>query len=131
MTPTTNNIRNLPLLLGTVINSTSLVNHTSVPQLTPTIPASATHVYTSSQSLNSRLPKLTLPVFSGDPLNWQTFWDSFNEAVHTNPALGCIQKFNYLKAQLQGEALQDFPSLSVIINTPLNFQRTDLGNPIN
>ena len=30
----------------------------------------------------SRLPKLTLPIFGGDPLKWQTFWDSFDSAVH-------------------------------------------------
>ena len=123
MTPTTNN-RNFnseTLAPRTVINSTSLANHTSVTQLTPTIPASATHVYTSSQSLNSRLPKLTLPVFSGDPLNWQTFWDSFNAAVHTNPALGCIQKFNYLKAQLQGDAARAIAGLPL---TERNYQHS-------
>ena len=26
----------------------------------------------------SRLPKLTLPIFGGEPLKWQTFWDSFD-----------------------------------------------------
>ena len=36
----------------------------------------------------SRLPKLSLPSFSGDPLFWQTFWDSFNAVVWT-PALSC------------------------------------------
>ena len=124
MTPTTNNTRNFyseTLAPPIVINSTSLANHTSVPQLTPTISASASHVYTSSQSLNSRLPKLTLPVFSGDPLKWQTFWDSFNAAVHTNPALGCIQKFNYLKAQLQGDAARAIAGLPL---TEHNYQHS-------
>ena len=38
----------------------------------------------------TRLPKLNLPYiyiyifFSGDPLMWQTFWDSFSAAVHNN-----------------------------------------------
>ena len=27
------------------------------------------------------LPKLTLKTFSGDPLEWLTFWDSFKSAV--------------------------------------------------
>jgi len=52
----------------------------------------------------SRLPKLTLPTFSGDPLMWQTFWNSFNAAIHTNPTLSGVQKFNYLHAQLHGDA---------------------------
>ena len=52
----------------------------------------------------SRLPKLNLPSFAGDPLTWQSFWDSFKAAVHSNAALDCVQKFNYLKAQLHGDA---------------------------
>jgi len=57
----------------------------------------------TSQSV-SRLPKLSLPTFSGDPLSWQTFWDSFRAAVDSNPTLSGVQKFNYLKAQLRGDA---------------------------
>ena len=53
---------------------------------------------------NSRLPKLTLPMFSGDPLTWQTFWDSFYVSIHANHSLSGIQKFTYLKAQLEGDA---------------------------
>lgn len=52
----------------------------------------------------SRLPKLSLPTFSGNPLMWQTFWDSFEAAVHLNPNLTGVEKFNYLRAQLEGEA---------------------------
>ena len=52
----------------------------------------------------NRLPKLTLPIFSGDPLMWQPFRDSFDSAIHNCPALSKVQKFNYLKAQLQGDA---------------------------
>ena len=56
------------------------------------------------RELVSRLPKLTLPVFSGDPLTWQPFRDSFDAAVHNYPSLSKVQKFNYLRAQLQGDA---------------------------
>ena len=52
----------------------------------------------------SRLPKLHLPTFSGNPLNWQRFWDSFNAAVHSNTVLDNVQKFNYLRTQLLDEA---------------------------
>lgn len=58
----------------------------------------------NSPGRHSRLPKLTLPTFSGDPLEWLTFWDSFNAAVNTNTSLGGVEKFNYLRAQLRGEA---------------------------
>ena len=52
----------------------------------------------------SHLPKLNLPTFSGEPLSWQTFWDSFSTAVDSNHILSGVQKFNYLRAQLHGEA---------------------------
>ena len=58
----------------------------------------------ASQASVSRLPKLNLPSFSGDPLCWQTFWDSFSAAVDSSPALSGVQKFNYLRTLLQGEA---------------------------
>jgi len=57
----------------------------------------------SSQSV-SRLPKLSLPTFNGDPLSWQTFWDSFVAAVDSSPVLSGVQKFTYLRAQLLEEA---------------------------
>ena len=37
-------------------------------------------------------------------MEWQTFHDSFKAAVHNNTALNKIQKFNYLRAQLHGDA---------------------------
>ena len=37
---------------------------------------------------------------------WQTFWDSFESAVHLNSTLSNVQKFCYLKAQLVDQALQ-------------------------
>jgi len=64
---------------------------------------------------------LTLPVFSGDPLNRQMFWDSFSAVVHLNSALGCIQKFNYLKAQLQKDAARAMAGLPL---TERNYQHS-------
>ncbi|XP_065911194.1 uncharacterized protein [Dysidea avara] len=52
----------------------------------------------------TRLPKLDLPHFSGNPLFWQAFWDSFEAAVHSNTALTGVQKLSYLRAQLKGDA---------------------------
>ena len=62
------------------------------------------HPTVSTGHCVSRLPKLSLPYFSGDPLAWQTFWDSFDAAVNSNTSLMGVQKFNYLRAQLQGDA---------------------------
>ena len=69
--------------ISSVTESTTVTTHT-------------TTLIASSQLYNtSRLPKLELPTFSGDPLSWQSFWDSFDAAVNTNPTLSPIHKFNY------------------------------------
>ena len=57
----------------------------------------------SSQGI-TRLPKLNIPNFSGESLQWQSFWDCFEAAVHSNTCLTGVQKLNYLRAQLQGDA---------------------------
>ena len=73
-------------------------------------PISAAGYHASAQQFaTSRLPKLSLPTFSGDPLTWQTFWDSFYAVIDANPS--GIQKFNYLKAQLQGDAARAIDGL--------------------
>lgn len=92
----------------------------------PEVPSLATrtiheNTYSTQQFASSRLPKLTLPSFSGNPLEWQSFWDSFSVAIHLNPNLSGVQKFNYLKAQLQGDALRTIRGLPL---TELNYQHS-------
>lgn len=60
-----------------------------------------------------QLPKPTLPCFSGDLLCWQTFWDSFDAAVNQNPSLSGIQKLNYLRAQVHGDAARTIAGLQL------------------
>ena len=48
----------------------------------------------------TRLPKLNIPMFSGDTLQWQSFRDCFEAAVHRNPSITRVQKSNYLRVQL-------------------------------
>ena len=49
-----------------------------------------------------KLPKLNLPVFNGDVLQWQSFWDQFVAAVDSTD-LPDVSKFSYLRASLEGE----------------------------
>jgi len=51
-----------------------------------------------------KLPKLHLPKFSGDITRFKIFWDSFDSTIHKNPDLSEIDKFNYLRALLEGPA---------------------------
>ena len=76
---------------------------------------------TARPTTASRLPKLDLPRYSGDPLGWQTFWDSFKAAVHSNSNLTGVEKFNYLRAQLDGEASRTVSGLTL---TDANYEQS-------
>ena len=62
----------------------------------------------TNASIYHKLPKLNLPSFDGNMLDWQPFWDSFSAAVHDNLSLN-----NYLKSQLYGEASQCIAGLQI------------------
>nr|XP_034839597.1 uncharacterized protein LOC117995715 [Maniola hyperantus] len=57
----------------------------------------------TNPNLNSRLPKLSLPEFDGDILQWSTFWDQFSSNIDKRN-LTDVDKLLYLKASLKGEA---------------------------
>lgn len=59
-----------------------------------------------------KLPKLDLMKFDGDMLQWQEFWDSFNSAIHLNKCLHPVDKLNYLRSQLVGDAHAAIAGLS-------------------
>ena len=51
----------------------------------------------------TRLPKITLNEFSGELLEWASFWESFEAAIHRNPRITDVDKMNYLRGLLKGE----------------------------
>ena len=59
-----------------------------------------------SHSSGYRLPKLTLPFFSGDYTQWTGFFDVFESVIDKNRELTPVQKLSYLKGQLKGEAAE-------------------------
>ena len=88
--------------------------------------------FTSISQNVSRLPKLTLPRFEGDPLEWQTFWDSFDCAVHSNSVLSDVQRLNYLRAHLGGEAsraIAGFPLTGANYHQSVDLLRSRFGQP--
>ena len=46
-------------------------------------------------------------------MRWVEFWDSFECAVHSNKRLTNIEKFNYLKAKLHGDAAHAISGISL------------------
>lgn len=53
-----------------------------------------------------KLPKFVLNTFSGNHLEWKSFKESFEAAIHTNKSLSNIEKFTYLRGYLSSTALQ-------------------------
>ena len=60
-----------------------------------------------------RLPKLSMKPFSGDLTQWTTFLDSFKSAIHENPTLSDINKFNYLRSFLERSARESIAGLAL------------------
>ncbi|XP_045157294.2 uncharacterized protein LOC123523709 [Mercenaria mercenaria] len=61
-------------------------------------------IQSNQSSQFHKLPKLTLPIFTGNILEWQTFWDSFESSIHNNESLSDVQKFSYLRSLLSDDA---------------------------
>ena len=98
--------------------------------ITPT--TEHTTVVSSSSYTTSRLPKLSIPTFTGDPLTWQSFWDCFDSAVNSNPVLSDVQKLSYLRAQLQGDAsrvVAGFPLTNTSYSQSVALLKNRFGQP--
>ena len=68
---------------------------------------------TMPKSCTIRLPKLESKKFGGEILKWQEFWDIFEASIHKNSSLQPIDKFSYLRAQLEREALKAISGLEL------------------
>ncbi|XP_036347149.1 uncharacterized protein LOC118756495 [Rhagoletis pomonella] len=69
---------------------------------------------------SARLPKIDLPKFSGDYLEWIPFRDMFLSLVHNNDALTPVQKYFYLKGSCIGtpkEMVEEFPATDASYET--------------
>ena len=56
-----------------------------------------------------KLAKLDVPIFKGDVMEWQTFWEQFSDLVHSKPQL-----FNPVKLAYLQQALKDGPARRTI-----------------
>lgn len=60
-----------------------------------------------------KLPRITLPMYDGDPLEWEEFWNAFEVAVD-NQDLSPGQKFSYLTGCLKGDAHKAVAGLRIV-----------------
>lgn len=56
-------------------------------------------------SLKVKLPKITIPSFSGNIKAWPEFYDVFNSLIHDNNGLTDTERMHYLISSLTGDAL--------------------------
>ena len=68
---------------------------------------------TSSDFKSVSLPKIQIKKFCGDPTEWQSFEQSFDEAVHKKKHISNVEKMNYLFSLLEGEAFQCVKGLNL------------------
>ena len=66
----------------------------------------------SSSALETRLPKMDLPKFSGNVHEYTSFWEQFAEGVH-NKRIPDVSKFSYLRSLLEGDAKAAVSGLSL------------------
>ena len=78
---------------------------------TPTVGTLDNASSSRSGSNNLKMPKFDLPKFDGKYEKWTPFHEQFMTSVDSNANLPDIQKFNYLKSVLTGEASQLIPHL--------------------
>ena len=83
--------------------------YTDTMNNSPSVSGIAAH----GSSVQCRLSKINLPEFKGEPIEWQGFWDQFQVSIHNNSRISMIDKFNYLKGCLKGEALSAVGGLAL------------------
>ena len=57
---------------------------------------------------NINLPNVVIKKFSGNPILWQQFYDTFDAAIDKNENLSNAQKFALLQGYLDGLALKSY-----------------------
>ena len=64
-----------------------------------------------------KLPKIDVPTFNSNILNWQTFWEQFSIAIHEHSSLSDTEKLVYLShsKMAQKRLLRACPNLETIV----------------
>ena len=67
----------------------------------------------------TKLPKMVLKKFNGQPTAWQEFYDAFDPSVHKNPSLSDVDHFNYVCNLVGGTAYSTIAGLQL---TEVNYK---------
>lgn len=101
---------------GTIVRidvAISSTHQTQSPVVEGTQEVGSNNSSTTSSAAKIKLPKLSLKKFKGDIKEWTPFWDSYRSAIHDNPDLSDIDKFNYLNSLLESSAAEAIAGLKI------------------
>ena len=66
----------------------------------------------ATMAMGVKLPKIDVPTFDGNILNWQAFWEQFSIAIHERSSLSDTEKLVYLRHSLKDGAAKVIEGLS-------------------
>ncbi|KRZ71022.1 hypothetical protein T10_11386 [Trichinella papuae] len=93
---------------------------------------SSDHSRSAVQAGNGKLPELKLPQFSGEVLEFPTFWAQFEVSVHDRSDLDAAMKFTYLLSSTEGKAqsaLDGIPVTAADYTHAVDILTTRFGRP--
>ena len=85
---------------------------------------------TANLKTEVKLPKFMLKKFTGDPLEWKRFQETYEAVVGQNESLSEVKKFTYLRGYLLGttfQAIEGFPLTSEMWKTCLEVIERGMG----
>ena len=94
--------------------------------------ASQSMLHSHSSTSRPPLPKLALPKFNGEPLEYRPFIEKFSADVHSRDDLEPVQKFSYLKGCLCKNVLdliEGLPLTGANYDEALQLLEKRFGNP--
>ena len=74
----------------------------NIKKLLASVPTTTTaSAPTSVESSGVKLPRIDVPTFDGQVINWNSFWEQFNISIHSRTKLSNTEKLVYLKQSLK------------------------------
>lgn len=89
----------------------TLITPVSLP--TSEVTNSGSQPVQMAREIKTKLPRLEIPKFFGEASNWLSFWNQYENSIHSNNTLTKIEKFNYLKMFVGGNALSAISGFSL------------------
>lgn len=66
-----------------------------------------------STKSSGKLPRISIPIFTGDYDSWETFQDLFRKIIHEDNSISSTEKMQYLKTHVKGDAARLIRHLTI------------------